>query len=74
MTSIELARRIIKDAKAWAVRPGSGDGEVRIRVIVDPKMPENPDATWLEAQLVLGDGFSTSSMFPSTIVWSDPDD
>lgn len=64
----------MKDAKAWAVKPRSGMGVVRIRVVVDPRLPTEPDATWLQAQLVVGLGFNPIDIEPATMEWKDPND
>lgn len=59
--------------KAWAVHPPSGKGVVRVRVVVDTNLPTNPDATWLDSQLVIGLGIPNDHITPTQLIWSDPD-
>ena len=68
----EIARAAA-EAKCWVVYRTAGSGEVTVRIVADPNLPTDPDATWIETQLVLGLGLPANSIQESTLIWSDPD-
>ena len=44
---------------------------MRIRVVVDPKLPDDPNSTWLQATL---QGHSLGDLINGTILWGPEDD
>lgn len=71
--TIDLARRLQSHVKAWAVRPHAGLGPVKIRVVVDPDMPADPDTTWLLSQLAITGLVPPENISGTQIIWKDPE-